>query len=50
MGGALFDSSGSYTMPFLLGVAANCVNLVIVGMLLTKTRKSEPPEPVGATA
>tara|TARA_E500000331_G_C17263679_1_gene716309 strand:- start:1258 stop:2529 length:1272 start_codon:yes stop_codon:yes gene_type:complete len=50
MGGALFDATGSYTMPFLLGVAANCVNLVIVGMLLTKTRKSEPPEPVSATA
>ncbi|MDE0794781.1 MAG: MFS transporter [Alphaproteobacteria bacterium] len=50
MGGALFDSTGSYTTPFLLGVAANCINLVIVGMLLTRTRKSEPPEPVGATA
>jgi MFS family permease len=50
MGGALFDSTGSYTTPFLLGVAANCINLVIVGMLLTRTRKSEPPEPLGATA
>ncbi|MFT5486513.1 MAG: MFS family permease [Paracoccaceae bacterium] len=50
MGGALFDSTGSYTTPFLLGVAANCVNLVIVGMLLTKTKKSEPPEPATAAA
>ena len=50
MGGALFDATGSYTTPFLLGVAANFVNLVIVGMLLTKTKKSEPPEPVSATA
>lgn len=38
MGGALFDATGSYTVPFLLGVAANMVNLVIVGALLTKSR------------
>jgi len=50
MGGALFDATGSYTTPFLLGVAANCVNLVIVGMLLTKTKKSEPPQPAGVAA
>lgn len=42
MGGALFDATGSYTTPFLIGVAANCVNLVIVGTLLTKTRPSAP--------
>lgn len=39
MGGALFDSTGSYTLPFMLGVAANAVNLVIVGTLLTKVRR-----------
>lgn len=50
MGGALFDATGSYTTPFLIGVAANCVNLVIVGALLTTTRKSDPPEPVAAAA
>lgn len=50
MGGALFDSTGSYTTPFLLGVAANCINLVIVGMLLTRTKKSEPAEPATAAA
>ena len=38
MGGALFDATGSYTLPFLLGVAANCVNLVIVSLLLTRTK------------
>ena len=42
MGGALFDATGSYTTPFLLGVAANCVNLVIVGALLTRTKPAEP--------
>ena len=30
MGGALFDATGSYTLPFLLGVAANLGNLAIV--------------------
>jgi MFS family permease len=50
MGGALFDVTGSYTTPFLIGVAANCINLVIVGALLTTTRKSTPPEPVAAAA
>jgi cyanate permease len=38
MGGALFDATGSYTIPFMIGVAANCINLVIVGTLLTKAR------------
>ncbi|MGB0630017.1 MAG: MFS transporter [Alphaproteobacteria bacterium] len=42
MGGALFDATGNYTTPFLIGVAANCVNLVIVGALLTRTRPSAP--------
>lgn len=50
MGGALFDATGSYTTPFLIGVAANCVNLVIVGALLTTTRKSDPPEPAAVAA
>ena len=50
MGGALFDSTGSYTTPFLIGVAANCINLVIVGALLTTTRKSDPPQSVAAAA
>ena len=38
MGGALFDATGSYTTPFLLGVAANCVNLVIVGWMISRTK------------
>jgi MFS family permease len=38
MGGALFDATGSYTIPFMIGVAANCINLVIVGTLLTKAK------------
>lgn len=50
MGGALFDSTGSYSAPFMIGVAANCVNLVIVGILLTKTRPSAPAEPAGVAA
>ena len=42
MGGALFDATASYTLPFLIGVAANFVNLIIVGALLTKTKPVEP--------
>jgi len=38
MGGALFDATSSYTIPFMIGVAANCINLVIVGTLLTKAK------------
>lgn len=42
MGGNLFDVTGSYTLPFLIGVAANATNLVIVGILMTKTRPMSP--------
>jgi MFS family permease len=42
MGGNLFDVTGSYTLPFLIGVAANATNLVIVGILMTKTRPVNP--------
>ena len=34
MGGALFDNFGNYTISFLLGVAANVTNLVIICFLL----------------
>jgi MFS family permease len=34
MGGALFDMTGSYTIAFLLGVAFNIGNLVIIGGLI----------------
>ena len=51
MGGALFDATGSYTTPFLLGVAANCVNLVIVSLLVTRTKPATgSPTPVAAPA
>ena len=36
LGGFLYDQTGSYTMPFLIGVGFNVVNLVIVGALITK--------------
>ena len=42
MGGAIFDAYDSYDIAFLIGVVANCFNLVIVGALLTKTRPREP--------
>lgn len=42
MGGALFDATGSYDLPFLIGVAVNCINLIIVGILLTKTQPTSP--------
>ena len=41
MGGALFDTTGSYDLPFLIGVIANGINIIIVGALLTKTRPAE---------
>ncbi len=34
MGGYLFDLTGSYTMPFLIGVAFNIVNILIVIALI----------------
>ena len=37
MGGYFYDLTGSYTLPFLLGVAFNIVNLVIVAMLIART-------------
>ena len=42
MGGALFDATGSYDLPFLIGLIVNGINLVIVGTLLTRTRPAEP--------
>ena len=46
MGGAIFDEYNSYDLAFLIGVVANCINLVVIGALLTRTR---PREPEGAT-
>lgn len=37
MGGYLFDLTGSYTTPFLVGVALNITNLAIVGALIQRT-------------
>jgi MFS family permease len=36
MGGYLFDLTGSYTIPFLIGVAFNIGNLVIIGALILR--------------
>ena len=41
--GALFDLSGSYTLPFAVGGAAGLINLAIIGSLYffhTRGRKS----------
>lgn len=38
MGGYLFDLTGSYTLPFLIGVAINASNLVIVVLLIMRMR------------
>ena len=43
MGGYLFDMTGSYTLPFLIGVAINATNLVIVVLLILRI---QPPLPV----
>lgn len=37
MGGLLFDLTGSYTLPFLIGVAFNAANLVVIGYLIART-------------
>ena len=36
MGGYLFDLTGSYTIPFLIGVAFNIANLAIIGALILR--------------
>lgn len=38
MGGYLFDVTGSYTLPFLIGAGFNMGNLVIVGSLIARLR------------
>ncbi len=38
MGGYLFDLTGAYTLPFLIGAGFNLVNLVIVSQLIYKLR------------
>ena len=42
MGGYLFDLTGTYTMPFLIGASINAINLVIVALLILRLR---PPLP-----
>lgn len=37
MGGYLFDLTGSYSLPFLIGVAFNIFNLAVVGTLIGRT-------------
>ena len=37
MGGYLHDLTGAYTLPFLIGVAFNIVNIAIIGMLIPRT-------------
>ena len=47
LGGQFFDLSGHYADAFLTGVAANIVNLVIIGFLNVRYWQSQPrPEPV----
>jgi MFS family permease len=36
LGGYLFDLTGSYTIPFLIGVAFNICNLAIIGALILR--------------
>ena len=38
MGGYLFDLTGSYTLPFLIGAGFNLANLIIVSLLIYKLR------------
>ena len=34
LGGVLFDATGSYEMPFLVGVTTNAFNVVLIGSLI----------------
>jgi MFS family permease len=43
MGGYLFDLTGAYTMPFLIGVAFNVVNIAIVVALITRLKAPRAP-------
>ena len=38
MGGYLFDVTGSYTLPFLIGAVFNLGNLVIIGSLIARLK------------
>lgn len=38
MGGYLFDLTGSYTLPFLIGVGCNVINLAIVATLVARLK------------
>ena len=40
--GALYDHFGTYAPAFAAGVAANAVNLAIVGVLVLRQRRSPP--------
>lgn len=42
MGGYLFDITGGYTLPFLIGAGFNLVNLVIVTQLIYRLRNFLP--------
>ena len=44
MGGALFDATGSYTVPFLIGVTTNAINLIIIGALITRNKPRDDGE------
>ena len=42
MGGVLYDLTGSYTLPFLIGAGLNVVNLAIVGWMIFRLRTRLP--------
>lgn len=51
MGGVLFDATGGYTLPFLLGVAANIGNLIVIWHLIGRSRPVDAGSaPVAAAA
>jgi MFS family permease len=42
MGGAIYDQFGSYAHAFAAGVAANVLNLVVIGFLVARRRRDTP--------
>jgi MFS family permease len=42
LGGAMYDHFGSYAPAFAAGVAANLLNLVIIGFLVARSRRGTP--------
>jgi MFS family permease len=46
LGGYLFDLTGGYALPFLIGVGFNLLNLAVIGVLISRTGGAGRPSTV----